>query len=145
VSPAEAAASLEEPDWVAQWEILREADDGFEALLRQWRRWHWSPVETDDGVKMKAPAPALEGIIALAQLGIMPPRRLKDRPPGSFEEQIDDHMWIVSKNRAWRITDVEGPVMKLNSFGDIWEINLSRANWDAYVAGASAALEEQRK
>jgi hypothetical protein len=144
VRPAEVAASLDEPDWLAQWKILQVADDGFEALLRQWRRWHWTPTERD-GVKMKQPAPATDAIIALAQIGIMPPRSLKDRLRGAFQEQIDDHMWIVSKGRAWRIIDMKDQIMLLNSFGDKWEINLSRANWDAYVAGASAALEEQRK
>lgn len=71
MTPAEVAASLDEPDWLAQWQLLKCADDGFDAILRQWRRWHWTPIEVNGELK-KLPAKATDGIIALAQLGIMP-------------------------------------------------------------------------
>ena len=71
MTPAEIDASPTEPDWPAQWAILQCADDGFTAILRQWRRWHWTPIEVDGQLKKK-PAGATDGIIALALLGIMP-------------------------------------------------------------------------
>ena len=63
--------SIAEPDWLAQWQILKVADDGFDAILRQWRRWHWTPIEINGETKKK-PGDAVDGIIALAQLGVMP-------------------------------------------------------------------------
>ena len=143
MSPADIAASLDEPNWIEQWNVLKAADDGFDALLRQWRRWHWSPVEVD-GRQRKRPAHWVDGVIALAQIGIMPPSNLAPRS-GVFEPQIDAHCWLISKERAWRIVGVQDRILELNSFGDKWEINLSRAKWDDYVAAASAALGGQRQ
>jgi hypothetical protein len=143
VSPAAAAESLDEPDWVEQWRILRVADDGFDTLLGQWRRWHWTPVEVDGRLK-KRPAGATEGIIALAQMGIMPPA-IHENALTALLEQIDAHCWLVSKDRAWRIIERDGDTLRLNSFGDIWEINMARAKWDDYVAKAAAALEGRRQ
>ena len=45
MSPAEAAESLDEPNWAELWSRLQAADDGFETLLRQWREWHFTPIE----------------------------------------------------------------------------------------------------
>ena len=77
MTPAEIDLSPTEPDWLAQWRILRVADDGFPAILRQWRRWHWTPIEVvveGETRLMKKPGRATNGIIALALLGIMPPK-----------------------------------------------------------------------
>lgn len=137
MTPAQVAASLDEPDWVKQWQELKAADDGFDALLSQWRKWHWSPIE---GSNKKMPAPATDGVIALAQMGVMPPRSLKDRGPGSFMEQHDAQMWFQSQGRAWRIWRIQDGWLIVNSFGEEWHIDLKKMKWDNYTAAASAAL-----
>jgi hypothetical protein len=139
VTPAEVAASLDEPDWIAQWELLKVADDGFEALLTQYRKWHWTPIEGSD---KKQAAPPTDAIIALAQLGVMPPRSLTERRPCPFEAQVDAHCWLVSKGRAWRIWKILDGWLILNSFGEEWHIDLKKAKWESYVEAASAALKE---
>jgi hypothetical protein len=70
MTPKEIEASTAEPNWLKQWQLLKCADDGFEAILSQWRRWHWTPIEVDGEMKKKA-ASMTDGVIALAQLGIM--------------------------------------------------------------------------
>ena len=99
-----------------------------------WRRWHWTPV----GEK-KQPAGATEAIIALAVLGIVPPRTL-----WGLGYQHDDHMVLMSQGREWRIVGVEDKMMILKSDGEQWQIDLSRATWDKYVEAAAAALEARR-
>ena len=143
MSPAEAAASLDEPDWAAMFLDLGGEDSAFDAVLSQWRRWHWTPIEIDGVLKKKA-ASATDGIIALAQAGVMPPRSLTEAQRRPFEEQHDAHMWLRSKDRSWRILGVQDGVMMLNSYGEEWEINLKRAKWDDYVIAAAAALEQQK-
>ena len=110
MSPAEAGALLEEPDWAMLFADRGSTELAFENTLREWRAWHWTPV----GDK-KRPAGATEGIIALALLGVMPPRSLPDRPPGLFEEQHDDHCWFVSEGRAWRVVGIEDRMLMLRS------------------------------
>jgi hypothetical protein len=144
VSPAEVAASLDEPNWTAQWALLKAADDGFEVILDQWRKWHFTPVMVD-GVQAKKKAPSIDGVIALAQLGIMPLRNHTEGQGGLFEEQIDDHCWFVTEGRAWRILGIEDNMLMLNSFGEEKQIDLSRAKWEKYCTAAAAALEAQRK
>ena len=141
MSPAEAAAITEEPDWVQVFQDRGSGEMAFENLLIEWRKWHFTPL--DDGRKKMAPS--VDGVIALALLGIMPPRTLPDRPPGLFEEQIDDHCWFVSEARAWRILGIEDKMLMLNSFGDEKQIDLSRAKWENYCAHHAAVLEALRK
>ena len=143
MTPAEILASVEEPDWLTQWRILECADDGFDAILSQWRKWHWIPIEIAGQLK-KLPAPATDGIIALAHLGIMPHQRLTERPPGPFMEQHDAHMWFQSQGRAWRVWAILDGWLIVNSFGDEWHIDLVKAKWDGYVLAAAAALEKER-
>ncbi len=140
MSPAEAAAITKEPDWIQLFKNHGESDIAFENLLLEWRKWHWTPA----GEKKKM-APSIDGVIALALLGIMPPRTLADRAPGSFEAQHDDHMWLVTEGRAWRILAIEDKTMVLDSFGEGRQIDLSRARWEKYSEAWAAALEAMRK
>ena len=141
MSPADAAALTDEPDWIELWDALKPADDGFETILRRWREWHWTP--TDDGRKLMAPS--VDGVIALAHLGIMPPKTLPDRPPRPFEAQADAHTWFVSEGRAWRVLGIEDGLLCLNSFGDERQITLEPASkWVAYCEQHNAALEAMR-
>ena len=142
MSPAEAAAITEEPDWVQVFKDRGGSEFAFENLLLEWRKWHWTP--TDDGKKLMASS--INGVIALALLGIMPPRTLwQDRLPGPYEEQVDDHCWFVSEGRAWRILGIEDKLLCLNSFGDEKQIDLTRAKWDSYCAHHAAVLEAMRE
>ena len=141
MSPAEAAAITEEPDWVQVFKDRGSTEMAFENLLLEWRKWHWTP--TDDGKKLMAPS--VKGVIALALLGIMPPRTLTERPPGLFEPQIDDQCWFVSEGRAWRILGIEDKMLCLNSFGDEKQIDLTRAKWDSYCEHHAAVLEAMRR
>jgi hypothetical protein len=128
MTPAEIDASVEEPNWIAQWAILQCADDGFDAILRQWRRWHWTPIEVDGEMKKK-PAGRVDGIIGLALQGIT--AFTVEREP--FEEQHDDHMWLLAKGRAWRILYLRGKVGEwaiVNSFGDEWHLDLVGIKWE---------------
>jgi hypothetical protein len=144
MSPAEAGKILEEPDWVALFKERAASDLAFEEILTAWRRWHWTPVLVA-GVEKKQPAGAVEAMIALAALGVMPPRSLAERPPGPFEEQVDDHCWFTSQGRSWRILGVEDKTLILDSFGEQWQIDLSRAKWEKYTEAAAALLEALRE
>ncbi len=140
MSPAEAAAITEEPDWV---QVFADSGGmGFENVLMAWRKWHWAPL--DDGRKKMASS--VDGVIALALLGIMPPRTLTDRPPGLFEPQIDDQCWFVSEGRAWRVLGIEDKMLFLNSFGEERQIALEPASkWTKYCEQHAAALEAIRE
>jgi hypothetical protein len=143
MSPAEAAAILEEPDWVQRFADSGGSEIAFENLLLEWRKWHHT-ICIIDGVEKKKMAASVDGVIALALLGVMPPRNMPDRPPGPFEEQVDDMCWFVSEGRAWRILGIEDHMLFLNSFGDEKQIDLSRAKWDNYCAHHAAVLEAMR-
>jgi hypothetical protein len=155
MTPREAGAiELEEPDWHVRFEehCLRwpklprylAEDSAFEATMSDWRRFHFTPVEVDGKLK-KRPAGAVEAIIALAKLGIMPPRSLnRDIPRDGklYEPDLgDDHMWLQVAGRAWRITAIEDRMLILDSFGEDKQINLTTARWDNYIAAATAALQ----
>ena len=131
---------LEEPDWRARCaeELERWGEDfaeyAFENVLTAWRRFHSAPIE---GSTKKMPAPAVDGVIALAGLGIMPPRSLlRGRP------QHDDHCWLLSfaDGRSWRILTVEDGVMHLDSFGDKKEVEVAKIDWAKYSAIMARAL-----
>ncbi len=138
MTPAEAAALLDEPDWVEVFKARGESDTAFENLLTEYRKWHFTVLE--DGRKKMAPS--VDGVVALALLGIMPPRTLPDRPPGPFEEQHDDQCWFVSEGRAWRVLGIEDGMLMLNSFGDERQIKLAPASkWANYCDQHAAVLE----
>ena len=150
LSPAEArAVEYEEPDWRERFEThcgrwprlprYLQEDSAFEATMRDWRRWH----ATDD-----KPAGAVEAMIALAKLQIMPPRNLIrdiERTSACFEDQHDNHMWITMSQRAWRIVTVESRVLFLESFGEQTQIDLARARWEKYCEKAAEVLVAMRK
>ena len=140
LSPAEAGAITEEPDWAQLFKDRGGSEIAFENLLIEWRKWHWTP--TDDGRKKMAPS--VDGVVALALLGIMPPKTLYG-PPGLFEEQHDDHCWLVTEGRAWRILGIEDMTLILDSFGEGRQIDLSRAKWDKYSAAWAAAFKARRE
>ena len=143
MSPKEAGELLDEPDWAELWKVLQVADDGFETLLRRWREWNFTPIWID-GVQKKKLAPSVDGVIALARLGIMAVSSLTERSPWPFEEQVNAHCWFVSEGRAWRVLGIEDAMLMLNSFGEERQIDLARAKWEKYCEGAAAALEAQR-
>lgn len=150
VSPAEASAvELDEPDWQERFEqhcarfprlprYLQE-DSAFESTMQDWRRYHKATIDGKD-----TPATAYEAMVALAKLGIMPPRNLiKDveRTSACFQEQHDDMMWLTMSQRAWRIIAIESRVMFLESFGEQTQVDLTKAKWDKWREKALEALE----
>ena len=108
-----------------------------------WRKWHFTPLSTTVEKKM-APFSRRRNSPWLF-LALCPPRSMPDRPPGPFEEQIDDMCWFVSEGRSWRILGIEDNMLMLNSFGEEWQIDLSRAKWEKYCDSWAAALEALRK
>ena len=138
MTPAAAAALLDEPDWVQAFEDRGSSEFAYENLLTEYRKWHFTVL--DDGRKLMAPSTA--GVIALAILGIMPPRTLPDRLPGLFEEQIDAHTWFVSEGRSWRILGIEDKLLCLNSFGEEKQIDLTRAKVGQLLREHHAAVLE---
>jgi hypothetical protein len=158
MSPAEASAiEIEEPDWRQVFEdecncyprLPRDAQENFvfEAVLRQWRRFHGTPIEGSD---KKQPADATAGMIALAELRIFAPRfTIKDVPrDGVTGYQADDHMWLSIKGEQWRITAIEDRMLCLEKrFEDqpeTMQIDLNRAKWEKYTEAALAVLEPLR-
>ena len=146
LSPAEATAvEYEEPDWnerfethCARWPKLPRylAEDGaFERTLIDWRRWH--------AVDNK-PAAAIDGMIALAKLQIMPPRNLirdNERTSVCFQEQVDDHI------RGPRCRSARGASSRSRTEPCCWilsasktQVDLSRAKWEKYCEKAAEAL-----
>jgi hypothetical protein len=158
MTPAEAAAvELEEPDWVelfneecARWPRLPrylQEDSAFPEVMRRWRRFHAAPAAPGQRI----PAPAAEAIVALAKLGVMPPRSAWNDIPRSDATgyQHDDHCWMSYAGQQWRITAVEDRIMHIEkmSFDDKSEtqqIDLNRARWDKYVEAAFAVLDAMR-
>ena len=145
MSPAEAGAITDEPDWVEMFDDRFRSEFAFEEVMLAWRRWHWTPVLVPVGrtkhgevitEQEKQPASATEAIIALAGLGIMPPRTLE-----GDGYQHDDHCFLMSEGRQWRIVGVEDKTMILTSDGAQWQIDLSRATWGKYIEAAAAALK----
>jgi hypothetical protein len=146
VSPAEAVAVTEEPNWRDLWRALKAADDGYEVLLMKYRRWHWTPgieYRDDHGQTrvQKNMGPSVDGVIALSKLKIFPPT-IPENPLTSFAgEQHDGHMWFLSQGRAWRILGIEDKMLMLDSFGEQWQIDLNKAKWEKYCEAARKALE----
>jgi hypothetical protein len=154
MTPKEAGAiDFEEPDWRArfaahggdspQWFAQERA---FEAVLREWRRFHFIWVELERKAK-RQPASAPEGIVALAQLGIMPPRFTVKDVPRTDETgfQCDDHMWLSIAGEQWRIAAVEDRILCLErGFDDKPEtrqINLATAKWQKHIQAALDVLK----
>ena len=157
MSPAEAAAiELEEPDWRERFEEHAQRfpnlpaylawDQAFEAVLKDWRRFHGALVEVN-GEPKNRPAAATEGMIALAGLRIFPARmQTHDLPTGDpYQEQHDAHVWLIMSQRAWRITAVEDRMLILDSFGEQTQVDLSRAKWGQYIEKATQALDAMRQ
>lgn len=161
MSPADAAAILiEEPDWralfeeqCARWPKLPRylaEDSAFPEVLRQWRKFHWSPIEIRGELK-KLPAGAVEAIVALAKLGVMPPRSAWNDIPrdGETGYQSDDHMWLSISQEQWRIVAIEDRVLHLQKGfqADVErkQIDLTQAKWDKYCDAAKMALDAQRQ
>lgn len=145
MSPFEASEILlEEPDWreTFERECLRwprlprylQEDSAYESILKMWRRFH---------AKDNKPAPASDGMMALAVLKLYPARNLiRDVPRDGkcFEEQHDAHCWMIMSQRAWRVVGIEDKTLLLNSFGEEEQVNLSRAKWEKYLDKAVEAL-----
>ena len=164
MSPAEAGAvELEEPNWRERFEdhCLRwpklprylQEDSAFEATLSDWRRFHftWLEVEINGKVQLKhKPASAIDGMVALAKLKILPPRSLiKDVPrDGATGYQADDHMWLSIAGEQWRITAIEDRIIilerTLEDKPETKQIDLTKAKWTKYVEAACAVIEAQR-
>ena len=158
MSPANAAAILtEEPDWkqvfeeqIARWPKLPRylaEDSAFPEVMRQWRRFHWTPIVVDEVLK-KNPAGAIEAIIALAKLGIMPPRSAWNDIPRDGElgaHQRDDHMWVSINQEQWRIVAIEDRILHLQKGfqADVErkQIDLAQAKWDKHNAAAIELLK----
>jgi hypothetical protein len=156
VTPKEAGEiELEEPDWreafereCARWPSLPlylARDNAFESVLQQWRRFHFTWVDGKRG-----PAGATEAVVALAKLGIMPPRFLHKDVPRRYETgfQADDHCWLSINQEQWRIVGVEDRMLHLErGFEDkpeTMQIDLSKAKWTKYCEAAVRALEAMR-
>jgi hypothetical protein len=156
VTPAEAGkVEIEEPDWRERFEMhaLRwpklprylAEDSAFEATLRDWRRFHFTWGEVDGKAKRIFPdAPA--GCIALAKLGIFPPRFLiKDVPrtdAGGYQQ--DDQMWLSINQEQWRIVGIDDRMLLLEKWFEdkpqTMQIDLNRARWEKYIQSATAIL-----
>jgi hypothetical protein len=158
MSPAEAGAlELEEPDWRERFEEHAQTfpklpdylawDSAFERTLRDWRRWHGTDVVVK-GEKKRQPAPAPDGMVALAILRIFPARMLAQHMPiggEPYEEQHDAQMWLTMSQRAWRVVAIEDKTMILDSFGEQTQVDLSRAKWEKHTDKAVEALMALRK
>jgi hypothetical protein len=153
-TPAEAGAlELEEPDWRERFEThcARWPEDpcatewGFAATLRDWRRWHATPIVVGGEAK-KLPAPSTDGIIALATFGIFAPRwLLEDRPRGG-SHQHDAHMWLQLRGEQWRVNRIEDRALYLYK---MFEPEFTRAidlnvDWIRYIDNAIKILEAMR-
>ena len=140
---------LGEPDWTAEWEASLGDDFAFEDLILHWRKWHFTWVEVR-GQQKKKLASSIDAMIALANLGLFPPRDMPDhlapRAPGLFEEQHDAHCWLVSSDaRAWRVVAIEDKTMILDSFGEAKQLDITRTPWVQVIERAVAVLEGMRE
>lgn len=159
MSPAEAGAlDFIEPDWRAAFEeeCARKPDwprylqelDAFEAVLSRWRRFH----HTGDEPGQRIPAPAIDGIVALAKLGILSPRSsARDVPrDGTIGYQCDEHMWLSIAGEQWRIAAIEDRMLLLEKMTfdsnqpETRQIDLNRADWSRHQEAALAILDAMR-
>jgi hypothetical protein len=144
MTPREAGAiDLVEPDWrqrfaehCARFEPHL-ADLAFQITLADWRKLHATLLPNGK----RKPADAVDAVIALAALGVMPPRSLvADVPRGGLlhQEQHDDHCWIISfsEGRAWRITGIEDGILSLDSFGETKTLELTPSQWARHHTAA---------
>jgi hypothetical protein len=160
LTPREAAAvEYQEPDWRElfelecarhpKWPRHLQQVDAFEEVMRRWRRFHWTPVEIK-GEQKKMPAGATEAMVALAGVGIMPPRSEYKYLLAGLGYQQDDHMWLSISGEQWRIIAIEDRMLILNkmTFDDskpeIMSIDLNRADWTKHTEAAVAILEAMR-
>jgi hypothetical protein len=148
LTPAQAGQlELGEPDWTQRYaEHLRiwrelpryqQQENAYEATLRDWRRFHAAPIKGSD---KRQPAPAVDGIIALANLKVYAPRSTPR--DGVIGYQHDDHCWLSIAGEQWRITAIEDRQLLLERMDEAQkQIDLNRADWGAYNAAAATVLE----
>lgn len=160
MTPFEASSVIfEEPDWravfdeeCACWPKLPRylaEDAAFPEVLKRWRRFHHTGAEPGE----RMPAPATEGVIALARLGVMPPRSIwRDIPHGTTPDgyQSDDHMWLSIAGEQWRIVTVESRMLcleKMTFDGSIEtrQVDLNKAKWEKHAEAALAAMKARRE
>jgi hypothetical protein len=162
MNPREAGeVEFAEPDWPAEFdqECLRwpklprylQEESAFPEIMRRWRRFHSTPVEVD-GEWKRRPATAIDAIVALAKVKVMPPRSAWTDIPrdDATGYQQDDHCWLSLAGEQWRITAIEDHLLHLEK---MWfeekqrerkQIDMDRARWDGYVNSAVAVLEAMR-
>ena len=141
MSPAEAGELLDEPDWAELWKVTPGRGRWFRNAPAPLAQMDFTPLWID-GVQKKKLAPSVDGVIALAQLGIIAISGLTERPPGAFEEQADAMCWLSISGRAWRIVGIEDHMLFLNGFGEEKQIDLNKAKWEKHTEAAVAVLEE---
>jgi len=115
-------------------------DQAFEEVMKEWRRFHCTGTE----IGKRIPAPAVEAMVALAAFHIFPPRStLRDLPRDGamFEEQHDDHCWLIIEQRAWRIVAVEDRMLILDSFGESKVLDLNKTKWEKCNEAATKWLQ----
>jgi hypothetical protein len=121
--------------------------------MTEWRRFHF---EWRGDQRFKAPQ--ADAVIALAKLGIMPPRSLDPDPdnpdlsklpqPGLLKDlQHDAHCWVNFEASAWKVRAIEDGVLHLwhgwRPKVEIWSIDLNQytpAQWARYCEKAAAML-----
>jgi hypothetical protein len=151
MTPAKAGQlELGEPDWPKQyaqalhaWRDLppyRQQENAYERTLRDWRRFHAAPIKDSD---KRMPAPAVDGIVALANLKIYAPRSTPR--DGLTGYQHDDQMWLSIAGEQWRIIAIEDRRLLLERVDEAQkQIDLNRADWGAYTKAAVAVLDAVR-
>jgi hypothetical protein len=158
MNPREAGeVEYEEPEWREvfeeqcarwpRWPRYLQENAAFEEVLSRWRRFHSTPVEVD-GEWKRRPASAVEAMIALAKVKVMPPRSAWNSiPHGDGVEgfQADDHMWLSLAGEQWRIVAIEDHLLHLKKMSfdnkiETKQIDLDRARWINYIDAAVAVL-----
>lgn len=153
MTPREAMlVEFEEPDWRERfgeyrrqrpgWPRYLADDEAYEETLRDWRRFHATPVIVKDERKSQ-PADAIKGMVVLAGLGIFPARMLDHEVPRAgelFQAKHDAHEWLTISGRAWHIEAIEDKILLLDSFGEAKQIELNKVRWDKHNEAAAAFL-----
>jgi hypothetical protein len=150
-------------------------DEAYELTLLDWRRRHGRETwgckrcriaferEREACPRCRGPAqavtksaPALEGVLALARLRIMPPKSLEPDPQDPdkcrgeddhalYHPQHDAQCWLTVQGEAWAIQAIEDNMLCL------WrgwapeleyrQVDLAKVNWEKYIEHAVQLLE----